>query len=75
MRIFWVLMVLVLGACTGKPALDDGPLTERELNLEEFFAGDLVAYGQFQDIFGTVRTRFEVDIDGTWDGETLTLVE
>ncbi|MEO0655195.1 MAG: DUF3833 domain-containing protein [Pseudomonadota bacterium] len=75
MRIFWVLMVLVLGACTGKPALDDGSLTERELNLEEFFAGDLVAYGQFQDIFGTVRTRFEVDIDGTWDGETLTLVE
>lgn len=75
MRIIWVLVVLVLGACTGKPALDDRSLTERELNLEEFFAGDLVAYGQFQDIFGTVRTRFEVDIDGTWDGETLTLVE
>ena len=45
------------------------------LNLEEFFEGKTVAYGQFQDIFGTVRRRFEVDITGTWDGETLTLIE
>ncbi|MEL6702037.1 MAG: DUF3833 family protein, partial [Pseudomonadota bacterium] len=34
-----------------------------------------VAYGQFQDVFGTVRRRFEVEITGTWDGQTLKLVE
>ena len=28
-----------------------------------------------QDRFGKVRSRFKVDIDGTWDGTTLTLVE
>lgn len=66
---------LVLAGCTGKPSLEDPALSEMELNLEEFFTGDLVAYGQFQDIFGTVRNRFEVQIKGTWDGQVLTLVE
>lgn len=75
LRIMLVLAVVSLGACVGKPALDDPQLSERKLNLEEFFDGRVTAYGQFQDVFGTVRRRFEVVINGTWDGETLTLVE
>lgn len=75
MKIWALAAVLVLAGCTGKPALEDEKLSTRNLNLEEFFEGRTVAYGQFQDIFGTVRRRFEVEINGTWDGETLTLVE
>ncbi|MEL6508416.1 MAG: DUF3833 domain-containing protein [Pseudomonadota bacterium] len=75
MRLIALITLLLLAACTGKPSFDDAPLSNRALNLEEFFEGDLVAYGQFQDVFGTVRRRFEVQIDGTWDGKTLTLVE
>lgn len=75
MRLIAVAAVLFLAACTGKPSFNDAPLSDRQLNLEEFFEGELIAYGQFQDIFGTVRRRFEVQIDGTWDGETLRLVE
>jgi hypothetical protein len=45
------------------------------LNIEEYFDGHVVATGQFQDTLGTVRRRFVVDIHGTWDGRTLTLVE
>ena len=75
MRLIALAAVLFLAACTGKPSFNDAPLSDRQLNLEEFFEGDLIAYGQFQDVFGTVRRRFEVQIDGTWDGETLTLVE
>lgn len=75
MRLIALAAVLFLAACTGKPSLNDAPLSDRQLNLEEFFEGDLIAYGQFQDVFGTVRRRFEVQIDGTWDGETLTLIE
>lgn len=67
--------VTLLSACAGRPALDDPHLSDRQLNLEDFFVGDIVAHGQFQDILGTVRRRFEVAITGTWDGETLTLVE
>lgn len=75
MRLIALLGLLFLAACTGKPSLEDERLSERALNLEEFFEGELIGYGQFQDVFGTVRRRFEVEIEGTWDGRVLTLVE
>ena len=34
-----------------------------------------MAYGQFQDVFGTVRRSFVVTIQGDWDGERLRLQE
>ncbi len=46
-----------------------------KLVLEEYFLGTSKAWGIFQDRFGNLRRQFVVDIDGTWDGETLTLVE
>ena len=75
MRILITLAFLALAACTGKPSFDDPSLSDRKLNLEEFFDGELVAYGQFQDVLGTVRRSFVVDIKGDWDGERLRLVE
>lgn len=74
MRILAFVAVLILAAC-GTPSLDDPKLSDRKLDLEEFFDGHLVAYGQFQDVFGTVRRRFEVEVRGDWDGERLRLVE
>lgn len=62
-------------ACTGKPSLNDPALSDRQLNIEEFFDGKTVAYGQFQDVFGTVRRSFTVTINGDWDGKRLRLVE
>lgn len=77
MRILAVLALstLSLAACTGKPSFKDPALSDRKLNLEEFFDGTLVAKGQFQDVFGTVRRRFDVTIKGDWNGERLRLVE
>ena len=37
--------------------------------------GDLVAYGQFQDVLGNVSRRFTVNMLGEWDGENLKLTE
>ncbi len=48
---------------------------EPRLLLEEYFAGKTKALGIFVDRFGNLRRQFAVDIDGTWDGETLTLTE
>ena len=62
-------------ACTGKPSLNDPALSDRQLNIEQFFDGKTVAYGQFQDVFGTVRRSFTVTINGDWDGKRLRLVE
>ncbi|NNU79821.1 DUF3833 domain-containing protein [Halovulum dunhuangense] len=75
MRVLALGLLLILSACAGRPSLEDAPLGTRALNLEEYFDGELRAWGQFQDRFGTVRRRFEVDILGDWDGERLRLVE
>jgi hypothetical protein len=74
-NIFALLAMLILAACSGTPKLDDDVLSQRSFNLEEFFEGETVAHGQFQDRFGTVQRRFNVHITGEWDGTTLTLVE
>jgi hypothetical protein len=73
----WLMLVAFLGlaACTGRPGPTDPLLSDATLNLEQFFDGPVVAHGQFQDVLGTVRRRFVVDIDSTWDGTTLTLDE
>lgn len=76
MRLVTVIcLVLTLAGCAGRPALDDETLSTRSFNLEEFFDGHVVGYGQFQDRFGTVRRRFRVDVTGTWDGQRLILDE
>lgn len=69
------LAMILLSACTGKPSFNDATLSDQKLNLEEFFDGESVAYGQFQDVLGTVRRSFVVNINGDWDGERLRLVE
>lgn len=69
------LALAALGACTGKPSFNDPAMTDRTLHLEEFFEGDLVARGQFQDVLGTVRRSFTVRIHGDWNGKTLKLKE
>ncbi len=48
---------------------------EPKLLLEEYFPGKTRAHGLFVDRFGDLRRQFVVDIDGTWDGETLILKE
>ncbi len=70
-----MLVLLPLAACSGAPSLDDFTGTTPELELERFLDGNLTAHGVFQDRFGDLRRTFVVDIEGDWDGETLTLVE
>lgn len=66
--------VFAVTAC-GRPDLADYRDRTPAFDLVEFFEGESVAWGQFQDRFGEMRTAFTVEIDGEWDGETLTLVE
>jgi hypothetical protein len=74
-KLLAISVIVGLTACSGRPELSDKTLSERELNLEEFFQGETVAYGQFQDVLGNVQRRFKVRIQGDWDGSILTLVE
>jgi hypothetical protein len=67
--------VLALGACGGRPDIVGASRTGPALALEAYFDGRLTATGVFQDRFEDVRRAFTVEIEGAWDGETLTLVE
>ncbi len=67
-------VLLALPGCSSmKPEEFDG--TSPRFILEEYFSGNVQAWGVFQDRFGRLRRQFTVDIEGSWDGEVLTLVE
>ena len=65
---------LTLVACATRPAvpLEDAALTR--MVAERDLAGKSVGEGTFSAINGTER-GFTAYLDGTWDGEVLTLVE
>jgi len=73
-RVSIVGLAGLLIGCTNMDVTDfkDG---KPALVLEEYFDGRTVAAGLFQDRFGTVRRQFVVEIDGSWDGKVLRLVE
>ena len=43
--------------------------------LEDYFKGNVDAWGLFYDRFGNLKRQFKVKIQGTWDGKTLILDE
>ena len=69
-----IIASIILAGCALKPSIDDAKLSDKTFQLEQFFDGKVKAYGQFQDVLGNVSRRFVVDLEGSWDGEALTLV-
>ena len=69
-----VFLFLGLSACSPKPITHLESRTPK-LNLEQFFEGETVAYGIFEDRFGTLKRQFRVKINGRVSGNTLTLDE
>ena len=67
-----LLPLFFVTACAGRPALPSGDT--RPFVLERDLAGKTRARGTFSSITGDVR-GFTAYLDGTWDGETLTLIE
>ena len=49
--------------------------SSQTLDLFDYFEGETVAWGLFEDRFGKVRRQFRVEITGTVDGDTLVLDE
>lgn len=69
-----ILGLLMLNACSTMKVEDFGQ-GQPELLLEDYFSGKTRAWGLFEDRSGKVRREFIVDIEGTWDGQTLILNE
>ncbi|MCA3268973.1 MAG: DUF3833 domain-containing protein [Alphaproteobacteria bacterium] len=73
-KVFLTAVMLLLTACAGSNVKDYAAETPK-FSLEQYFTGHTKAWGIFEDRFGAVRARFVVDIKGTKEGDTLTLVE
>lgn len=69
-----VIGALLLVGCSGMK-LDDFAAGSPSLVLEDYFLGRTEAWGVFEDRFGRVRRQLKVEIDGSFDGRVLTLVE
>ena len=68
------LIVILLNGCSSTNMKDFENKTPK-LNLFEFFKGETLAYGIFEDRFGKLRRQFRVKIKGNVDKNILTLDE
>ncbi|MGC9403550.1 DUF3833 domain-containing protein [Vibrio genomosp. F10 str. 9ZC157] len=68
-KIVILALTIMLSAC-GNATLDKHKDTFPELKLEQFFDGELVAYGMVLDRSGNLLRRFEVKLLASWQGDT-----
>lgn len=70
-----ILMVTALSLTAAGCATAPEAAGARKLTLEEFFPGRVMARGTFVNAFTGDTRGLTVEIDGSFDGRTLTLVE
>lgn len=71
---FLAFVLSMLVGCTGVD-VEQYADHEPKLDIGEYFAGSTRAWGIVQDYSGELQRQFTVDIDGDYDGDTLTLDE
>lgn len=71
--LFAIVLSLALIGCSSD--LDDYKSSGTDFDLFEYFQGSTVAWGMVQDYTEKQTRRFEVQIEGSVEGNTLTLVE
>jgi hypothetical protein len=67
-------LTMLISACAG-PSVHHYAETKPVLDLKEYFNGPIKAWGIVQDRSGKVTRRFDVDMVGSWEGDTGTLKE
>ena len=74
MRFLLIILLILMTSCSDmKP--EDYINTEPKIKIEEYFLGDVKAWGIFQNRFGKVERQFTAKMEGSFDGEILTLEE
>lgn len=68
------LMLFVLAGCSA-PDIDRFKDSKPRLSLAEFFEGETIAYGIFEDRFGQLKRQFRVRIKGRMEQDILILDE
>lgn len=70
-----VFFTMIMAASCAPNNVETLAALNPKLSLEEFFEGETVAYGIFEDRFGSLKRQFRVNITGTIDGNRLILDE
>lgn len=65
----------VLTGCVFKDNVDNYTQQKPTFDLQQYFKGNIKAWGIVQDYTGKVTRRFDVDLVGSWDGDEGTLDE
>lgn len=73
-RLSLILLVVLLAGCSSVD-IERYAGSTPTLDIGEYFEGRTRAWGMVQDYSGEVQRRFTVVIDGTLEGDTLTLDE
>lgn len=68
-------LLTFLSSCIGSNTLQHYQQAVPAFDLEEYFNGPIKAWGIVQDYSGKVTRRFDVEIHGSWQGDTGTLEE
>ena len=68
-------LLTLLSSCMGSNTLQHYKGSTPPLDLEQYFTGPIKAWGIVQDFSGKVTRRFDVEMHGTWEGDTGTLKE
>lgn len=66
--------ILMLSACSNTN-VDFYKNVKPEVNFEEFFSDDIVGWGVVQNWKGQVVRRFDIKMNGTWNGDKGVLKE
>jgi hypothetical protein len=73
-RIVLLGVITMLSACSGAK-LSAYKDTQPAFDLQDYFTGPIKAWGLVQDRSGKVTRRFDVTMNGTWEGNVGTLDE
>ena len=74
MRFLTIILFVLISSCKDmKP--ENYVNTEPKIKIEEYFLGNVKAWGIFQDRSGNVKRQFIADMKGSFNGEILTLNE
>ncbi len=75
MKYAFILLTLFLVSCAEKMNVADFKNVEPQFVLEDYFNGQVKAWGLFHDRFGNLKRSFKVDIEGTISNNELILDE
>lgn len=68
-------LLTFISGCAGGHSLDHYKGANPPLDIQEYFTGPIKAWGLVQDYSGKVTRRFDVEMVGSWEGNTGTLKE